>query len=296
MSDQISTSYVQEYTAGLNILFQQKGSIMRPLCRFESFTGTRAFFDGVQSVTATPIVGRNQPTALSDTPFYRRSVTTQPYGVADTVDPRDVIRILQDPQGTMQTVQAYALGRAFDDVIIAAALGSAWTGVSGTTEITYATFAGTQTIGLQFGTSPAADTGLTLPKIREAARLLNHNQIPQELTRYLVVTAKQMDDLLAVTQITSTDFNTRPVLVDGLVRSYMGFNVVMCERLSLNAAGHRSVLAFAKGSLLAAANPEITVDVGPRRDLSNVTQIFSWGAFGATRMDEIGIVEILCHE
>lgn len=296
MSDQIPTSYVQEYTAGLNILFQQEGSIMRPLVRFETFTGSRAFYDGVTSVTAAPIVGRNQPTALSDTPFYRRSVTLTPYGVGDTVDPRDLNKVLQDPQGVMRQVQAYALGRSFDDVIIAATLGSAWTGVAGATEITYATFAATQTIGLQFGTSPAADTGLTLPKIREAARLLNHAQVPQQIPRYLVVTAKQMDDLLAITQITSLDFNTRPVLVDGLVKSYMGFTVVMCERLSLNAAGHRSVLAFAKNSILAAANPEISVDIGPRRDLSNVTQIYSWGAFGATRMDEVGIVEILCHE
>src|SRR5512134_2216921 len=130
MSDQITTAMVQEYKSGLQILFQQQGALLRDKVRWEEFTGERAFFDQVGSVLAYDYTVRNQPTQLVATPFSRRSVTLQPKMAADTVDPRDLSKVLQDPQGAIRTTQAYALGRALDKVIIDAALGSAWTGKS----------------------------------------------------------------------------------------------------------------------------------------------------------------------
>ncbi len=312
MSDFVESSFVQQYNAGLNIYFQQQGSLLRSRVRYESFTGKRAYFDGVKPVIAQPITQRNQPTNLQNTPFYRRSVTLVPFDHADTVDKVDLVKILQDPTSAFLQNQAYALGRAFDQQIIAGAFGTALVGETATTSLPWASFTATQQVGVQFGTSPGADVGLTVAKMAEASRILNHGNIPLQVPRYAAITSQQHADLLALTQITSLDFNVRPTLVDGKVTHFLGFEIVLIEdviiddgvgnittytMLPLTAAhGNRSCLFWARGSLLGAANPEIGTDVGPRRDLSNAMQVYSWGNFGATRMDEAGVVEVLCKE
>ena len=41
---------------------------------------------------------------------------------------------------------------------------------------------------------------------------------------------------------------------------------------------------------------DITVDVGPRRDKRNSVQVYVAADFGATRMWEEAVVEVLCDE
>ena len=316
MSDLIEASYVQHYEAGLNIFFQQKGSLLRSRVRSESFVGTRAFYDGIRPVVAQPILVRNQPTNLSNTSFYRRSVTLQAFDTADSLDKVDAKRILTDPSSSFLENQGYALGRAYDQALINAAFGNAFVGQTAATTVTWASVQATQQVGLQFGTSPGTNVGLTVAKMAEASRILNYGNVPQGIPRYLAITSQQHADLLALTQITSLDFNVKPTLVDGRVTHFLGFEIILIEDqildvdtvagvtttttvnvLPLTAAhGTRSCLAWAKTSLLGAENPSLETRVTERADLSYALQCYSWGNFGATRMDERGVVEILCQE
>jgi hypothetical protein len=52
MSSQITTAFVQQYSANIQMLSQQMGSLLRDKVRLESVTGKNAFFDQVGSVTA----------------------------------------------------------------------------------------------------------------------------------------------------------------------------------------------------------------------------------------------------
>ena len=44
------------------------------------------------------------------------------------------------------------------------------------------------------------------------------------------------------------------------------------------------------------ANADINVDIGPRRDKRNSTQVYCSASFGATRMEEGKVLEIKCDE
>lgn len=69
-------------------------------------------------------------------------------------------------------------------------------------------------------------TALTTAELRKASALLNKKGVPTS-DRYFAHTAQQLDDLLATTQATSTDYNAVHALVDGTLSKFVGFNFVM---------------------------------------------------------------------
>ena len=52
MSNQITTAFVQQFSANIQLLSQQKVSLFRSAVREESINGEKAFFDQVGSTTA----------------------------------------------------------------------------------------------------------------------------------------------------------------------------------------------------------------------------------------------------
>ena len=136
MSSQITTAFVQQYSANVQLLSQQMGSLLRDKVRVESVVGKNAFFDQVGSVTAVQKTSRHSDTPQIDTPHARRRVSLSDYEFADLIDNQDKVRMLIDPTSTYAQAAAYAIGRAMDDVIISAALGTAFTGETGSTSTT----------------------------------------------------------------------------------------------------------------------------------------------------------------
>jgi hypothetical protein len=52
MSTEITKAFVEQYSSNIQMLSQQKGSLLRDKVRLESVTGKNAFFDQIGSVTA----------------------------------------------------------------------------------------------------------------------------------------------------------------------------------------------------------------------------------------------------
>jgi hypothetical protein len=113
---------------------------------------------------------------------------------------------------------------------------------------------------------------------------------------FAVITAQQHDDLLSEAQAISLDYNTRPVLVDGRITAFMGFNFIHCERLTADASTYRRVPVFAKSGLHLGMWNDINTMVSERADKGYATQVYVKGTFGATRTEEKKIVEIKCAE
>ena len=95
---------------------------------------------------------------------------------------------------------AFAIGRAMDDAIISSALGTAYTGKSGSTSVTVGS---DQQVGVG---SPAA--GLTIAKLVEAKKKLDLQDVDPSIKRYIAVGPEQVEDLLNSTTVTSSDYNT----------------------------------------------------------------------------------------
>jgi hypothetical protein len=286
MSTQIETAFVEQYSSNVQMLSQQKGSILRDKVRVESVTGKNAFFDQVGSVTASLRSGRHVDTPRVDVPHSRRRVTLADYEFADLIDDLDKVRMLVDPTSTYALAAAYAMGRAMDDAIITAATGSADTGAAGGTPV--ALPAGQ--IIAETGT-----TGMTIAKLREAKEIIDLADVDPSLPRHIIVSPKQITDLLGTTEVTSSDFNTVKALAQGDINTFLGFNFVVSNRLAV-ATQIRDCIAFVSDGIGLAVGKDSTARIDERADKGYATQVYYSAAFGATRMEEEKVVKIQAYE
>ena len=287
MSEFVTTAFVQQYTTNVQLLLQQKGSKLRDYCTMGSYTGKAAkAVEQIGAVTAQKKTSRHSDTPLISTPHDARWVFPEDYEWADMIDDQDKLRMLIDPTSPYAQNGAYALGRSLDDAIITAALGSAQTGENGSTATPFATATQTIVVGA---------TGLTIAKLRQAKRILMANEVDVENDPlYIAVTAVQIDNLLGTTEVTSADYNTVKALVQGQVDSFMGFKFVHCERLGVDGSGDRRCFAWAKSGLHVGMWNDINAKITERADKSYATQVYVKGTFGATRVEEKKVVEIIC--
>ena len=286
MSSEITTAFVNQFSANIQMLSQQQGSLLRACVDEESVTGEKAFFDQVGSVSAIEKTTRHQDTPIQDTPHARRQVSLRDYVYADLIDDEDKIRMLQSPQSTYVRAGAAAMGRRMDDTIIASAFADANTGKDGGTSVSFPS-----------GNVVAhGSAGLTLAKLISAKQILDEGSVDPSIKRFIVVAPKQMSDLLNSTTVTSADFNTVRALVQGSVTEFCGFTFITSNRLAVNGSSHRRVIAFAQDGLKLAVgmNPTAKVDVRP--DKGYATQVFYQQSIGATRMQESMVVEVPCAE
>ncbi len=287
MSFQANTAFVQQYATNVQLLLQQRGSKLRDKVTLGSYTGKAAkAVEQVGQVTAQRRTTRHSDTPLISTPHDARWVFPDDFEFADMIDDQDKLRMLIDPTSPYAQNGAFALGRAMDDVIVAAALGTARTGENGTTNTA---FLGTQAIA-------AGAVGMTVAKLRSAKRLFMQNEVDTDNDPlYIAVTAQQIENLLSTTEVTSSDYNTVKALVAGDIDTFMGFKFVQIERLP-KVSTTRTCFAWAKSGMHLGMWNDITTRIGERADKSYATQVYVKGTFGATRVEEGRVVSIACTE
>ena len=286
MSSNITTAFVQQYSANVQMLSQQMGSLLRDKVRVESVVGKNAFFDQVGSVTAQLKVSRHSDTPQIDTPHSRRRVSLADYEFADLIDQQDKVRLLIDPTSSYAQAAAMAMGRAMDDVIITAALGTSFTGETGSTSTS---LPAAQKI------AEAGTDGLTIAKLRTAKEKFDLASVDPSIQRYMIVSPRQITDLLGTTSVTSSDFNTVKALVQGEVDSFMGFKFITSNRLSIESS-KRKCIAFASDGIALGVGKDVSARIDERADKSYATQVYYCMSIGATRMEEEKVVEVKCHE
>lgn len=282
MSNQITTAFVQQYSNNVQMLSQQKGSLLRNAVDVESVVGKNAFFDQVGKATAVKRVSRHADTPQIDTPHSRRRVTLVDYEYADLIDNQDKVRMLIDPTSSYALAAAFALGRSMDDEIISAISGTAYSGETGSTSVA---------LGVAQKITEAGTDGLTIAKLRNAKEILDSADVDPSIPRYIAVGPKQISDLLGTTQVTSSDFNTVKALANGEINTFLGFNFIVSNRLS-KTGSKRLNLAFAMDGVKLAIGQDIMTRIDERSDKGYATQVYVCQSIGATRMEESKIVTI----
>ena len=289
MSTQITTAFVQQYSANVQMLSQQMGSRLRDAVRLETVVGKNAFIDQIGSVTAQLRSSRHADTPQIDTPHQRRRLSIASYEFADLIDDQDKVRMLIDPTSSYAQAAAAAMGRAMDDVIITAALGTASTGETGSGSATLD--ATNNMVG-----SASSNDGLTIAKLTEAKRKMDLNDVEPSIPRYIAVGPKQIEDLLGTTQVTSSDFNTIKALVQGDVDTFMGFQFIMTNRLDIDSNDIRSCFAWAEDGITLGVGKDVQARIDERNDKGYATQVYYCMDIGAVRMEEAKVVKIFCDE
>lgn len=295
MSNYITTANVQQYATNVSVLLQQEGSRFRGTVMEYALHGKAAeVLEQFGQVVAVKNQGRHSDTPLVQTPQDRRWCFPNDYDVADLIDNEDKLRILIDPSSQYVRTQAYALGRSQDDEIVAAFFGNSMTGENGTTSTA---FPGGQQVSISVGAS--GSTGLNVKKLRAAKQLLLAAEVNIDVEQlFVALDAKAHDDMLGETQSTSLDYTNRPVLVDGRITSFMGFNFIHSERYpgapsyQGTAPANRQIPVWCKSGMALGLWNDISTSVDKRPDKRNSYQVYTTGTFGATRLEEKRVVMI----
>ena len=294
MSETIRTYYAQQYATNIALLSQQKTSRLSGAVRIEPVKGKAA--SPVEQLAATSAKKRTsrydpiQPEGqLADRPW----VYPTDYDWDDLIDQADKLRLLVDPQSSYVMNGTAAMNRAKDDEIIAAFFGDRATGENGSSTVV---FPAAQKVDAAVGSG--GPTGLNVAKLRAGKKLLMAADIDLESEEiYCAITAAQHDNLLGEMQVISTDFNDKPVLVDGKVTRFLGINFVHTERRPTGAASTRRNPLWVKSGMCLGVWNDIETDVTQRKDLRvHPWQVYLQGTFGATRLEEKKVVELQCLE
>jgi hypothetical protein len=295
--------FTTQFSTLLELKLQQMGSKLRGLVDEKSYVGKMA--SPVQQLNATAAkapAGRYSPLQPDDNAFTRRWVFPAEREKAQLIDTFDELQTIVDPKSQYVANAAAAFGRAIDDIILSAAFGTNQVGQDAAsltaenfnTALTTASPPGFQ-IGVQFGAS--ANTGLTVKKLVELRRVLRHYHVDLEMDPVTIVIGSQQEaDLLNQVQVVSSEFNDRPVLVDGRVTRFLGFNIVVMERLPYTSTT-RSCLAFCKSGLHLGLWRDMQTKITIRDDLSSQPyQIYTQMMLGATRTQPGKVWMITCAD
>lgn len=293
MSIDVSKSFVDQFSGNLQMLAQQLSSRLYNAVDVEPINGETAYFDqiGVRG-TAQKRTTRHGDSPFTSTPHARRRLSINAYEEGDYIDVADRVKMLVEPSSAYARAIAASLGRAIDQEIIDAALGTAWTKDNSAVALP----AG-QKVDVQVrkpGAS-AADMPMNIWKLLAAQEILNAAEVPDN-DRFLVVTARQYRRLLQDAEVSSGDFNLTRPLQDGMLPELLGFKIIRSELLGLDGNNDRRVIAFQRDGLKLGVAEEITGRITERADKSFSTYVYGSMAIGATRMQEKFVVEIACDD
>lgn len=294
MSVNLPSHYVQQYATNIQLLLQQKDSRLKSLVMNGSHVGEQASpVDQIEKIEMQTPQGRFADIGRVDAAVDRRWVLPNDYDLPQLIHSFDELRLLTDPKSSFVANAVAAANRQFDREIINAFFDDAKTGKTGSSTTS---FLGANQVSATMGAASA--TGLNVKKLREAKKILMSYNIDLESEQiYCAITAKQHDDLLAEAQVVSTDFNEKPVLVEGKVMRFMGINFVHTELLEVDGSSYRRLPVWVKSGIHLGQWGSMYTSIDKRTDLSgHPWQAYMKMTIGATRLDEEKVVEIKCAE
>jgi hypothetical protein len=283
VSIEITEEFVQQYTRGIDLLVQQKGSRFRNAVSVETgIRGKQAFFDQIGATSAVKRTTRHGDTPIINTPHARRAVPMIDYEWADLVDDPDKIKILNDPTNSYSMNAAHAMSRALDAEIIDAATGVAATGETGSG------LSGTPAV------IPNGGSNLDVAILAEFSEALKADENDQDEEWYMTLSSASERQLIAsaTATVASRDFVSDQPVVSGKLQRLMGFNFIHTERLNLDGSGHQIHFAWRKSALKLAIGKDSTGRISERPDKSYSMQVFYSMTIGAVRMEEEGVKQI----
>jgi len=321
MSNQITTSMVKQYGSNVYHLVQQKGSRLLNLVDVETQQGEEQFFEQIGAVEARERVGRHSKVIYNDTPHARRKVMFRDFYYADMCDKEDKLRTIIDPTNHYAMAARMALARKIDDEIIAAMLGTAYTGKDGSTPVELSL------ANKWAATDQAANvlTNLTVHALRKAKKYFWDSEAVgfqgdglYEDDLVAIVDPSQLEYMLSIEEVTSMDYNTVKALAQGDVSSFMGFKFIRTKRLPVVdtafgtieiggqisaqagtgvVAGARRTIFFQRFGMKAVMPRSIFTRITPEMaEYHYNTQVYAAMSFGATRMEEERVLEMYCKE
>ncbi len=293
----LTPDFTALYSSNIELLLQQITSRLR---------GRVTERGGLRGKMATPVTqygsvvmrapkGRGAPLDHVQPTSTRPWMFPQPGEFADLIDTFDELQTIVDPKSAYMQANAAATNRFYDDTVIAAAFATRQLGTD-IGALTPETFDTSKfQVASTFGSSAAS--GLTVAKLIEARRILEHYHNDLTMDRpCIVIGSQQKSDLLNQVQVVSKEFSDRPALVNGEIPNFLGFDVVTSERLS-TASNVRNIIVFVKSGLMLGMWKDMENYIDQRIDLSGRPwQLTTSTMCAGLRMQPGKVVSILCSD
>jgi Phage capsid protein len=322
---QVPDHYVTAYETAWTHLVQQMESRLRDKAKVKPAEGAATRFNQYAPRSMAAISTRAASTPNTDANLPVRWAYSSPYDDSALFDTWDSLFLGQVVLPTSETVQsqAAAWNRTVDQTLLTQLVGTGYQTTTGTTPTNGGVFAGggvvptiasvafdstNQVVSntfVPFG-GTAVTSGLTIAKIRRAKRKMDLAEVPSE-GRHLAISSKELEDLLATTEVTNQLYNSVRALIDGDVDTFLGFQITRTELLpwynatgpvynnvtDVATTGIRTVVAWQKDMVgLIDGGKKAFMDVLPTQ--SHALQIRTTAVIGAARLQEKGVVAILC--
>jgi hypothetical protein len=328
MSTQVTTAFVKQFDANVQLLVQQMGSRLRNAVTLEGGKiGEEVFMDRISATSAQKVTSRHADSPLISTPHDRRRVTPVDYDWGDMIDNPDKLRLLIDPASAYSMNAAMAMGRSMDEEIIGALKGNAYgsTGDSATSGSTSSSSIAlpaaqkitsvTNTYAVD-GETVDNQQPLTVGKLIHARKLLGASEaddydVNGNSNLFLVVNSAQLAYLLTSTKVNSADYNQVRALVAGDLNQFMGFNIIRTEKIpttsgtesysgstevpQVTSVDEHYVYAFHRRGIGLCVWEDIVARISERPDKRFSQYIYYRMTVGATRLEEERVVQIMCQ-
>lgn len=297
----IDTIFAKQFSPTLLILSQQTGSKFEGKVRSEPVdSAEEAYFDTIDAED-DPVESneRHGDTPLSESEYGRRRVKPVLWDKGTMLDRHDLNRMRANPNGPVVQSFAMSFGRKKDKIIIAAALGTANIGKEGASTIDFKDESisingdgTTTTLGTLAAVTTIAD--IDLAKLLIMLEIFNNADVNPDIEKFWAIKPKDVGDLLALTQIGSSDYNTVKALQAGKLEYFAGFNFFWTNLITkdVTETAYRT-LAWAKDGIILAKIGDLTTEIDKRADKKNEKQIYSRMDLGAVRMEGAKVHECL---
>jgi hypothetical protein len=316
-NDTLFNNYSTEFQNNWEVKAQQKTHRLLGTYMPDTFQGKSKMYSRIGTQEAQDQTTRKGDTPITNPDTDQRWIYHGVKELGNDMDQFDEQLLGQVvlPNSEYVNGHAMAFNRAMDRTLINAAIGTAYSGLNGTTSnalpgngtSTGATIQSTWDSG---GTGAAGVTpiGLTLSKLLRLRELAADNNIDvdgqdggdDELI--MAVTMKQITDLLKDVKLTSRDYTGEVTnLRDGKINSFLGIRFIRLTSttdagpLLPVASGVRTCVAWSKSALrLATGESKTTIDRIAEK--SNKIQIYSVKKMGAVRLWDDRVFQVLCAE
>lgn len=280
MAITIDKVYIQTFERNVRHLAQQSETRLRRFVTEKSTDGQKHNWERLGSGEASLKASARVATPTSDLPWSRRVSLAQTYHMGETVEQEDVVQMLVDPNSNVSMAIANGMKRKVDDILIAAATGTALNGDGSTS-----TFPAGQVVG-------DGTTVVTIDSILAVQELFYKNDIDPDEPKVMVINPTVQRKLMSLMEVTSGDYQNSKALATGMLPNWMGFDWVVSNRLLIPAAGQISCLAFTKRALGFQVNRDITAKVAEDPSLSFAWRLYATMTMGAVRTEDEHIVHL----
>ncbi len=261
------------------------GSKLEAHVRKETCRGEKHNFDRIGATADEAKNSRHKATPTADVPHSRRTVTLGTWHWAEQIDNDDQLKMLINPNSEYAKAAVMAMGRRKDSLIIAAASGNAVDGDG-------------NNVVLPSGQKvPHGSAGMTLGKLLAGREILMAGDVDMDNDECIVViSAHELHELLNDSTITSADYNTIRLLMDGKIDTFLGckFKVTQLLSTTTGTPDQRFCLMYMKSGIGLVVNEEVKTIISDRPDLSHADQVYLEYNAAAMRIEESKVVEIAC--